>query len=676
MHALVNFGGDDDFFSGSSFYTNSTYMDRLCSISSQVDVYYPSRKRARVNAPFIFGETVFQQNKQPSIDVLPDECLFEIFKRLPSGRERSSCACVSKHWLMLLISIRKAEYESLEAVKENTNSVSDDVEMISSDEDEGYLTRCLEGKKATDMRLAAVAIGTSGHGGLGKLSIRGSSSSHGVTNFGLSAIARGCPSLRALSLWNVPHVGDEGLSEIAKECHSLEKLDLFQCPSVSNKSLISIAENCPNLTSLCIESCPKIGNEGLQAIGKVCLKLQSISIKDCPLVGDHGVSSLLSSTSSILSKVKFQGLNITDLSLAVIGHYGKSVTNLMLSGLQNVSEKGFWVMGNTQGLQKLVSLTITSCRGVTDLSLEAMGKGFPNLKRMCLRGCCFISDNGLVAFAKSTGSLECLQLEECNRVTQFGFIGVLSGCLLKSLIIEKCMGIRDTSLEAPLSSCDSLKSLSIKNCPGFGTASLATVGKLCRQLQHVDLSGLCGITDASLLPLLESCEAGLVKVNLSGCLNLTDEVVLALTRLHGGTLELLNLDGCRRITDASLVAIVDNCVFLSDLDVSRSAITDSSVAALSYADQLNLQVLSLSGCSGVSNKSLPFLKKLGQTLLGLNLQHCNSISSRTIELLKHETHIVSSHGQVLLAGASLFYSHGSWFFSFPLMITVFARHLP
>ncbi|XP_040953663.1 EIN3-binding F-box protein 1 [Gossypium hirsutum] len=234
---------------------------------------------------------------------------------------------------------------------------------------------------------------------------------------------------------------------------------------------------------------------------------------------------------------------------------------------------------------------------------------------MCLRSCRFVSDDGLLAFSKSQGSLECLQLEECNKVTQSGIIGFLSNCGLKSLALVKCMGIRDVSLDTPLSSpCNSLKSLSVKNCPGFGTASLAMVGNLCPLLQHVDLSGLYGITDAGLLPLLESCREGLAKVNLSGCLNLTDEIVLALTRLHGGTLELLNLDGCPRITDASLVAVADNCVFLSDLDVSRCAISDSGVAALSHAEQLNLQVVSFSGCLGVSNKSMPFLKQLGKTL--------------------------------------------------------------
>ncbi|KAE8674334.1 EIN3-binding F-box protein 2 [Hibiscus syriacus] len=291
-------------------------------------------------------------------------------------------------------------------------------------------------------------------------------------------------------------------------------------------------------------------------------------------------------------------------------------------------------MGNALGLQKLVSLMISSCRGLTDVSLDAMGKGCINLKQMCLRKCCFVSDNGLLAFAKSVGSLEYLQLEECNRITQSGIFGVLSNGGLKSLTLVKCMGIKDISLEVPLPTpCNLLKSLSVRNCPGFGTRSLAMVGKLCPRLQHLDLSGLYGITTAGLLPLLESCEAGLVKVNLSSCLNMTDEVVLALTRLHGETLEFLNLDGCRKITDASLVSIADNCIFLSDLDISRCAITDSGVAALSRVEQLNMQVLSLSGCSGVSNKILPLLKKLGKTLVGLNLQHCNSISSRTIELL-------------------------------------------
>lgn len=658
MSKILNYSGDDDFCPGGSIYTNPKEPSLFLSLGLQVDVYFPLRKRSRVSAPFIFSGDIFQRKKQASIEVLPDECLFEIFRRLPGGQEKSTCACVSKRWLKLLSDVRRDEFcsngsttqslkpeESLNLGKSGGSGRKDDVasldnKVISQTEDQeiesdGCLSRCLEGKKATDIRLAAIAVGTGSRGGLDKLSIRGSNPTRGVTNVGLRAIARGCPSLRVLSLWNVS-CGDEGLIEIANGCHSLEKLDLCQCPSISDKSLIAIAKSCPNLTALTIESCSNIGNEGLQAVGQCCSNLKSISINNCPLIGDQGIASLFSSASYVLTKVKLQALNVTDVSLAIVGHYGKAVTGLVLTGLQHVSERGFWVMGNGHGLQKLKSFAIASCQGVTDIGLEALGKGCPNLKQFCLRKCAFLSDSGLVSFAKAAGSLESLQLEECHRITQVGVFASLVNCgaKLKALALENCLGIKDLNLGlTPVSPCKSLRSLSIRNCPGFGNGSLAVLGKLCPQVQHLDLSGLLGITDAGLLPLIESCDAGMVKVNLSNCVNLTDEVVSTMAKLHGWTLEVLNLDGCQKITDASLAAVSENCFLLSDLDVSKCAITDYGIAVLACANLLNLQILSVSGCSLISDSSLPYLGKLGESLLGLNLQHCISISSSKVDLL-------------------------------------------
>ncbi|KAI4337321.1 hypothetical protein L6164_015751 [Bauhinia variegata] len=634
MSKVFGFTGGDDFCPGGSLYRNPKESSIFLSLGHHVDVYFPPRKRSRINAPFVFNEEWFEQKPKTSIEDLPDECFFEIFRRLPGGQERSACACVSKRWLMLLSNICKDEICSNKNA-EHENKVN---EKEADDQEfggDGYLSRSLEGKKATDVRLAAIAVGTSSRGGLGKLSIRGNNSDRGVTDIGLKAISHGCPSLKALSLWNVSTISDDGLVEIANGCHQLERLDLFGCRTISDTALISIAKNCPNLTELSIESCSGIGNEGLQAVGQCCPNLRSISIKDCALVGDQGIASLFSSTSFVLSKVKLQALAISDLSLAVIGHYGTTVTDLVLSCLPNVSERGFWVMGNGQGLQKLKSLTIASCRGVTDVGIEAVGRGCPNLKQFNLRKCAFLSDNGLVSFSKAALSLESLQLEECQRITQFGIFGVLFNCgeKLKALALVSCFGIKDLNLGLPpVSPCKSLRLLTVRNCPGFGNASLAMLGKLCPQLQHVELNGLEGVTDAGFLPLIENCKAGLVKVNLSGCINLTDKVVLSMADLHGWTLEVLNLDGCK-VTDASLKAIAVNCPLLSELDISKCAISDAGVAAVACANQLNLQILSLSGCSLVSDKCLPALRKLGQTLLGLNIQHCNAISSSSIDML-------------------------------------------
>ncbi|XP_057510865.1 EIN3-binding F-box protein 1-like [Actinidia eriantha] len=659
MSKLFEFSGDLNFCLGGSIYPNPKDSSHFLSLGHHVD-YIPPRKRSRIGAPFLFSGEIFEQQQPASIEVLPDECLFEVFRRLPGGEERSTCACVSKKWLMLLSSIygdeicTKKATQSLETEEKSTPSKAGETlacnkndELVGSNEVEaeavdqeiesdGYLSRCLEGKKATDVRLAAIAIGTGHRGGLGKLSIRGSHSASRVTNIGLRAVARCCPSLRVLSLWNVSSLGDEGLYEIAKGCPLLEKLDLCQCPAISDKAVLAIAKNCPNLTSLTIESCPNIGNGSLQAVGSCCRNLTSVSIRKCPLVGDQGIASLLSSANCSLTTLKLQALTISDVSLAVIGHYGKAVTDLVFSGLENVSERGFWVMGNGQGLQKLRSITVTLCQGITDVGLEAVGKGCPNLKKVCLRKCAFLSDNGLVAFAKAAVSLEILQLEDCHRITQCGCFGVLVNCgeKLKALSLENCLGLKDLVVKfPPMACCPSLQSLSIRNCPGFGNFGLTMVGKLCPQLQHVDLNGLKGITDEGLLPLIENCEAGLSKVNLSGCVNLTDKAVSVIVKLHGVTLEELNLDGCTCITDSSLVAVAENCSFLRELDVSKSAIGDFGVAALACAAQLNLQIISLSGCFFISDKSLPYLMKLGRTLVGLNIQNCSTISSSTVDLL-------------------------------------------
>uniref|UniRef100_A0A7N0TCC2 F-box domain-containing protein n=1 Tax=Kalanchoe fedtschenkoi TaxID=63787 RepID=A0A7N0TCC2_KALFE len=623
MSTIVNYNGTDSFYPGGSLFANYKDSSQLLSLGHhQGDVYFPPCKRSRSVAPFAFrGDGLEEKTRRVSIEILPDECLFEIFRRLPGGQERSACAGVSKRWLTLLSSICRDELCSAEC---------------QDDEGEGFLSRCLEGEKATDVRLAAIAVGSGFRGGLGKLSIRGSNSLRKVTDSGLKAISRGCPSLKALSLWSVPSVGDEGLCAIANGCSLLEKLDISHCPAITNKALISIAKSCGNLSALSIDSCANIGNESLQALGRYCPNLKSISIKDCPLVGDQGITGLFSAESQALAKVKLQSLPVTDMSLAVIGHYGKMVTDLYISGLRTVNEKGFWVMGSCQGLQMLKSLTIASCQGVTDLGLAAIGKGCLNLKQLCLRKCALLSDNGLVSFAEAAGSLESLQLEECHRITVFGLFGsvVKGNGNLKALSVVKCFGIKDASIGSDvMSTGESLRSLSIQNCPGFSDAFLAVLGKLCPQLQCLSLKNLNGVTDAGFHTFLQSCEAGLVKVSLSGCENLTDGSISSMIKSNGSTLEVLNLDGCNRITDATLAAVANSCLFLRDLDLSSAAITDYGLAILAGAKQLNLQILSISGCASVSNKSIPSILKMGRTLVGLNIQKCNAITSSKVDKL-------------------------------------------
>ncbi|KAJ6793165.1 EIN3-binding F-box protein 1-like [Iris pallida] len=590
------------------------------------------RKRPRAAAP----TTVVQQQQQlhESLDALPEECLIEILRRLPGRRDRSVSACVSKRWLALL-----AETPP----RTNASPSNEDDEEVAVEENTGCLTRCLTGREVTDVRLASLAVGTAGRGGLGKLLVRGTHPTRGATDAGFHALARGCPSLRVLSVWDVPSLGDDALAEIASSCPLLEKLDLQRCPSITDNGLAAVAARCPALTSLGIDSCFGVADDGLCALARLCPGLGSVSIRNCPLVGDRGVAGLMRSASSTLSKLKLDGLpRVTDMSLACVGYYGRAVTDLHLAGLESVAERGFWVMGNALRLRKLRSMAVVACRGATDLGLAAVAKGCPGLKQLCLRRCSYLSDVGLKAFAEGAEELENLQVEECHRIT---LVGVLASLLarkekIKTLSVVKCFGVRDDDKclpqQRPVPVCVSLRSLTIRDCPGLTGSGLAVVGKMCRNLVKLDLSGLVGITDAGLLPFVESSDAGMTKVSLRGCLNITDAAISALASIHGSTLLELHLGGCGKLTDRSLLAVADGCCKLVELDVTGSAVTDYGVALLASARQLTLQLLSLGGCAKLTRRSLPLLGNMGSTLVALNLLHCNSISNRGITSLEEK----------------------------------------
>ncbi|VAI90083.1 unnamed protein product [Triticum turgidum subsp. durum] len=573
------------------------------------------RKRARVTAvpPCVFAAAAEEAlravpaakrqrlREAPTLDALPDGCLFEILRRVQGARARGASSCVSRRWLALLGGIRASEIKRVQApAVPDLNQV-----FVCEDEAEaarlGRSERTLEGEGATDVALTAAAVADGLRGSLESVVVRGSHPTRGVTDSGLSAVARGCPSLRSLALWDVP-------------------------------------QGCPDLKTLTIEACSGVANEGLKAIGRCCSKLQAVNIKNCAYVGDQGVSGLICSATASLAKVCLQGLSITDASLAVIGYYGKAITNLTLTRLSAVGERGFWVMANALGLQKLRCMSITSCPGVTELALVSIAKFCPSLKQLYLRKCSQISDGLLKDFAEAAKVLENLQIEECNRITLMGILSFLLNCSpkFKTLSLVKCTGIKDIcSAPAQLPVCKSLRSLTIKQCPGFTDASLAVVGMICPHLENLDLSGLGAVTDDGLLPLIRSSESGLVHVDLNGCENLTDAAISALVKAHGTFLAHLSLEGCSKITDASLFAISESCSELAELDLSNCMVSDYGVAVLASAERLKLRVLSLSGCLKVTPKSVPFLGSMPASLEGLNLQF-NFIGNHNIASLEKQ----------------------------------------
>ncbi|KAH7279306.1 hypothetical protein KP509_37G013800 [Ceratopteris richardii] len=498
---------------------------------------------------------------------------------------------------------------------------------------DGDLSRCLSGRKASDVRLAAIALGTQSCGGLGKLSIRDGSATGfklSLTDVGLSAIGSWCSGLRVLSLWNCPYITDQGLASIGNGCHILEKVDLYKCPLVGDSGLQVIAKRCPRLSYLNLDECEKISDVALVAVAEHCANLTILTLQNCPQVSDYGITKVVCNL-KMLKKLKLSGLRLTGRSLESIGAQEGDLSWLTLQNLDQVGPDGFVCITHPRGLHKLKHLHIADCRNFTDFSLSMVAKCCGNLKHFSLHKCDLVSDKGLILFMKSVPSLQVLHLEKCNMISGTGIVSALSvrGKELREFQIKKCAGVHEVqAICPPIPDGSALQSICITDCPDVGDLLVALVGLLCKEAVSIDFSGLQNITDDGLLAFLCGGGSKLTSLKLSGCCKISDRALCVIVQEGGQTIRNLALDGCKNLSDKSLKAISSNCPFLEDLDISDCAITNAGLEDWVSSNGKMLSSLNLSGCVGVTDRSLSSILKNCDHLQDLNLKNCKGISER------------------------------------------------
>ncbi|EGV97033.1 Leucine-rich repeat-containing protein 29 [Cricetulus griseus] len=79
-----------------------------------------------------------------------------------------------------------------------------------------------------------------------------------LTDMGLAAVARGCPSLERLALSHCSHLSDEGWAQAARFWPRLKHLNLSSCSQLTEQTLDTIGQTCKQLRVLDVAMCPGI----------------------------------------------------------------------------------------------------------------------------------------------------------------------------------------------------------------------------------------------------------------------------------------------------------------------------------------------------------------------------------------------------------------------------------
>lgn len=86
-------------------------------------------------------------------------------------------------------------------------------------------------------------------------------------------------------------VTDKGISAVARGCTILEMINISYCENITDSALISLS-NCCKLNTLESRGCPLITSSGIKSIAVRCKQLAKLDIKKCLNVNDAGMIPL------------------------------------------------------------------------------------------------------------------------------------------------------------------------------------------------------------------------------------------------------------------------------------------------------------------------------------------------------------------------------------------------
>jgi len=282
---------------------------------------------------------------------------------------------------------------------------------------------------------------------------------------------------------------------------------------------------------------------------------------------------------------------------------------------------------------------------VTDADLEKL-KALPQVTSVDLSGCSAITRRGLEYLSLYPEQIRNLILDDCPKITDTFFDDIVHFSHLEHLEVRGCFWITDNGIKALVAvkglryldiSVNATESLMTSGTssgrPNITDVSMLTIAKLSK-LETLVMEGCFDVSDKGLVRLVPLRK--LTCLNLSGT-GLTNNGLMVLKYLP--TLHTLIIADCR-LSEKETVQQLSAVRTLTYLDVSRvPCVTDELIQGLSQ--HLDLKHLNIASCEQLSDNCMLNINKFS-SLEHLNANGCPGISSKSLVHLSL-SHLSSLH---------------------------------
>ena len=448
---------------------------------------------------------------------------------------------------------------------------------------------------------------------------------------------------------------DSTISLVGKRCRYLRELDLTGCSELTDASCEDLGKTCKDLERLSIAGCGKITDEGVSDIARsIGGSLTALNLNRCQYVCDDSLTAIGESCQK-LSELHLSWMQqITDRGVYTFASYAnvEAFHTLDLSACRKIADDG--VIGVAERLTNLTDLSVYYCNKITDRGALSITHNLYKLKRLVLADLYQITDTCLhfdrdgdgrpVIDANMLKSLEKLDLTDCNRLTDFGFASLVTRCLsMRKLVLAGCVGLTDKALEmirtnpihSPTYATESKRDTQLED-----TGAIADTVLFENDSLAVASSSLTPSKKGAKLPRYPAIIPNWVRfdrldtLNIAYCASFTDRGVESISATCKA-LTSVNISGCTRMTDEALRLLCTCCPCISHIEMAYCHnMTDVSLHHM--AQELWVESLNIGHCTRISDEGIITLVGRCNGINKLHIPWCRKITDRSMNFLAIE----------------------------------------
>lgn len=284
--------------------------------------------------------------------------------------------------------------------------------------------------------------------------------------------------LQFIDLSYCTNISDSCVQNICKNCLFIKNLYLRKCKLITDMSVLYIAKYCQYLKELSLSQCAKITDTGIKYFANP--QLVGLSTTS---IGDYQNRSAMMPMAPSRFKIKYLSLAkctlITDRSLVHLCKAGffQQIKYLNLRGCTQVTDKFVKYFTGFYGLNRTTTTTRHTNATTSETALNSSGNYYEsklvpyvplNLKSLDMAKCCI-----------SNKSIEYL----CRLVA-------IKSDILKRLSVRCCDRIDDDGIRMLAMYCKNLQHLNVTKCTKVTSNSLREIKKNCKSclIQHTNFS--------------------------------------------------------------------------------------------------------------------------------------------------------------------------------------------